>query len=172
MSTRHFPGSLVVLTVLWSTAVASSACAAAGDAECRRALDAAPLEAGVGFGGLRIGMSRAEVEEWIGPAERTMGDGWEYLTCGFAVVFGSDGKIGALLAGGHPELNDLFTLRSEEGLGIGSTRQEVVGVFGEPSEIRSDGQMLHYYPEGIVWTVTDGRVSHLTIRRPRPDLDR
>lgn len=157
-----------LLVVLGCLTVGRVACAETANEGCQRALRGGRLEVGVGFGGLRIGMSRSEVEGLIGPPERRMGDAWEYLSCGFALSFTTEGRLAALLGGGHPEINDRFTVRSAEGLGIGSTREELVEVFGEPSEVSSEGQMLHYSAQGMTWTLTEDRVTHVTIRRPRP----
>ncbi len=127
----------------------------------------------MGFGGLRVGMSRAEVEALVGPPERKMGDNaWEYLTCGFGLVFGHDHRVDALLAGGDPMLNERFTVETDDGLGIGSSREQIVRIFGPPQSTSSEGQMLYYDVEGIVWGLTDDRVFQIMIRRSRPDLAR
>ena len=163
---------LALLAVSLSAAVGAASCTGAVENGCGRALHDRTLRPGVGFGGLRLGMSAADVEAWIGPPERLTGKAWEYPSCGFGLAFGPDQRLGALLAGGHPTLNERFTVESEEGLGIGSSREEIVDALGEPPSTSSAGRMLHYDARGIVWTLDEGgRVSHLTIRRPRPDVE-
>jgi hypothetical protein len=136
---------------------------------CHLAFEGAALEPGVGFGGLRLGMRQAEVEDRIGPPERRTGNAWEYPACGYALVFDAGGQLAVLLGGGHPLLNERFRSRSDEGLGIGSTREEIVRALGTPTRTSSEGQVLHYDGAGIEWTLTDGQVTHLTIRRRQPD---
>lgn len=167
-------GGVIIACLLATTACSTPTSLAPGQnpqAECRRTLESVPLEPGVGFGGLRIGMERRVVERLIGPPERRTGDASEYLTCGFALIFGSDDRLAVLQGGGHPTLNDRFTVRSAEGLGLGSSHQEILRVLGEPDATSSQGLMLHYLAEGVVWTLTEGRATHVSIRRPRPEPD-
>ena len=142
------------------------ACAGTASRDCSSALLDGVLEPGAGFGGLRLGMSRAEVEAAVGPAEQVRGeDAWEYPSCGFALVFGPEQRLGALMAGGHSTLNERFSVETAEGLGIGSSREEVVSELGEPSRTSSEDQMLHYDERGVVWTLADDRVAHIMIKR-------
>lgn len=151
--------------------LAGLACADA-NAACRRALEGAPIEPGVGFGGLRVGMTAEEVEAAIGPAEGGAPGAWKYPSCGFVVIFGRhDPGVSMFLAGhglaGGRGMAKRFTARTEEGLGIGSTREDVVAVLGEPPPGR-DPELLGYPSLGIAWTLRDGKVAHVTIGRPRP----
>lgn len=149
-------------------------CVASGEADCHQALQPETLQAGVGFGGLRVGMSEEEVIELIGPAERGSEAALEYPSCGFAVLFDGERRVGALVAGdatgAGPELAEAFTVETSEGLGIGSSREEIVAAFGEPTETRGEGpegQFLVYTSRGVTWLLREGRVAHLTIRRAR-----
>lgn len=164
--------SSVQFAVIVNVVAACVACAGVAPSECGHVLRGAPLEAGVGFGGLRLGMSAAEVEAAVGPPERTTGDAWEYLSCGFALVFDRERRLAVLMGGGHPTLNERFAVESEEGLGLGSSREDVIGVLGEPTRSSSDGEMLHYDTRGIHWTLSGGRVTHVMIRRSEADPER
>lgn len=165
--------SLSFLGALGLALLAQPGCAGAAEVGCASALRGEALEPGVGFGDLRVGSTQAEVEALVGPPERRQGDAWEYPACGFAVVFDREGRAQRIFGGdgtgGGPELAERFTVRTEGGVGIGSSRQEVVSAFGEPAEARAeaDHEWLSYPGEGIQWLLRDGVVRHVTIH-PSP----
>lgn len=171
---RRSPGEArraAAAAILACALFAGLACADA-DAPCRSALEGAPIEPGVGFGGLRVGMTAEELEAAIGPAEAGAPGAWEYPSCGFVVIFGQhDPGVSMFLAGhglaGGRRMAERFTARTADGLGIGSTREDVVALLGEPPPNR-DPELLGYPSQGIAWILRDGRVAHVTIGRPRP----
>jgi hypothetical protein len=64
-----------------------------------------------------------------------------------------------------------FTGRTKEGVGMNSTREEVVKALGEPTEsevLRGGQESLKYQPLGITLTLEGGRVHHMIVRL-RPD---
>lgn len=153
--------------------LAQPGCAGAAEVSCAPALRGEALEPGVGFGDLRVGSTQAEVEALLGPPESRQGDAWEYPTCGFALVFDRAGRAQRIFGGdgtgGGAELAERFTARTEGGVGMGSSRQEVVAAFGEPAEARAeaDHEWLSYPGDGIQWLLRKGVVRHVTIHPPR-----
>jgi len=68
-----------------------------------------------------------------------------------------------------------FTGRTKEGIGMNSTRADIVRAYGEPtsSEVMRGGQeSLKYQPLGITFTLQGGKVHHMIVRlqhSPQPD---
>lgn len=127
---------------------------------------------GKAVGPLQIGMSQEEVRAAVGEAERTSLGAWEYLSGGYAVFFDTDRHTVDAIAGGdtgYPRgaLVKAFVARTREGIGMGSTRAEVVKALGEPDNDRRLGngtQELSY--QGLELVLVEGSVVHVTVRRP------
>jgi hypothetical protein len=139
---------------------------------------------GQAVGPIRLGMSQGELRAAIGLPERTNLGPWEFLGGGFAIVFSSDHRASAIVGGdtgdldgagdpGRPEprqrgLVEAFVARTRDGLGMGSTRAEIVLALGEPdadTTFKGGGEVLSYR-SGIDLALTGGTVVHLTVRRP------
>ena len=96
------------------------------------------IEPGVCVGKVRPGMTVDEVIAELGKPDSQTGGGLEYLRHGFAVSPGRDGTVRAVLCGDSSGINGplvkAFTGRTKEGIGMGSSRVQVVSVYGEPPE--------------------------------------
>jgi hypothetical protein len=57
--------------------------------------------------------------------------------------------------------------RTDEGVGLGDTREAVLAAYGEPSDFGSLKSLLHY-ESGITFNVRRGVVAEIVILRPRP----
>ena len=179
---------LAGLTLLFSLAAAP----AAPTAPAAPAAPAVPeamspswvIVPGQSVGPIRLGMSQAELRAAIGLPERTNFGPWEFLGGGFAIVFSSDRRAAAIVGGdtgapgdfggvGEPEprhrgLVETFVARTRDGLGMGSTRAEIVQALGEPdadTTFKGGGEVLSYRI-GIDLALAGGTVVHLTVRRP------
>jgi hypothetical protein len=126
---------------------------------------------GKAVGPIQLGMSQDEVRAAVGEPERTSLGGWEYLSGGYAVLLDKDRHtVDAILGGDmgypHGELVKAFVARTREGIGMGSTRAEVVKAFGVPAvDSRPDGggEVLSY--PGLDLALIEGSVVHLTVRK-------
>jgi len=68
-----------------------------------------------------------------------------------------------------------FTGRTKEGIGMNSSREEVIKAYGEPtsSEKFIGGiESLQYAPLGITFTLERGRVHHMIVRLRSQESDR
>lgn len=129
---------------------------------------------GRSVGPIHIGMSLMELESQVGPAEETgMGAAWEYLSSGYAVLIDTETHVvTAILAGGGNEevrLDKRFHARTAEGIGMGSTRPQLLEAFGEPSRerLQDESLSLEYHHLGIWLTLNHGEVTWLAVRPAR-----
>ena len=75
-------------------------------------------------------------------------------------------------SGVNDSLARAFTGRTKEGLGLGSSRADVVKAYGEPSEVvKAAGQeSLKYSPLGLTFSLLDGKVYHLIVDFRAPKI--
>ena len=129
------------------------------------------IEPGVGVGKVRAGMSMDEVIAQLGKPDGKSGSRHlEYRRLGFAVGFGRDGGVNVVMCGNSAGVNDslakAFTGRTKEGLGLGSSRADVVKAYGEPSEVEKDPtarETLKYRPLGVTFSLLEGKVYHMIV---------
>ena len=115
-------------------------------------------------------MTVEEVIAQLGKPDRQAGGGLEYLRHGFAVSPGRDGKVRAVLCGDSSGINGplvkAFAGRTKEGIGMGSSRGEVVSVYGEPPEKEkpSEGrEVLKYGSLGLTFSLQNDRAHHIIV---------
>jgi hypothetical protein len=131
---------------------------------------------GSSIGPVRLGMTKPEVVAVLGEPDR-IPDGsedawWSYDRDGLAVVFALDippEPFVVDLQGGsiaHPVEREKFRARTPNGVGIGSSRDEVVAAFGkaDPHEIE-DGDLI-FSNAGILFRVEDDRVVWMQVDTP------
>lgn len=125
---------------------------------------------GEAVGPISLGMSEEEVTSAVGAPERTSLGAWEYLSTGYAVLLGDEsGKVSAVLAGGGNDqvrLDKRFHGRTAAGIGMGSTKQEILEALGEPSLERPLGDSVHlaYSHLGIEFMLTQNVVNWFAVR--------
>jgi hypothetical protein len=128
-----------------------------------------PLE---GAGELKFGMSRTEMEKILGPPERSTGMACEYLSKGMAVLGSRDTAVGAILFGdmNYPQgpLVQACKYKTDKGIGMGSTYDEMVKAYGTPSSIAPMGQgkMASYKQIEATFSLVNDRVIHMAFRHP------
>jgi type II secretion system protein G len=136
------------------------------------AADSYLIEPHLGVGKIRAGMTAQQVIEQFGqPGSLGMNltNILSYYTLGFSAWVGRDGFVMRVLCG-SPTTNDdrgarAFKGRTKEGIGMGSTRADLVKAFGEPSSVRNDGarEFLSYRDSGLAFTLTGGAVHQITV---------
>ena len=119
-------------------------------------------------------MNRKHTEVMLGKPERLMGDRvYEYLSHGMSVVFASDQAMGvyALLFGdmvvpGNPLVRDC-KYKTIKGVGMNSTREDILRAYGPPSSISKPGasmERLAYDKLQAFFTLRNDRVVHMEFR--------
>ena len=132
---------------------------------------------GSGIGPVRLRMTKPEVLAVLGEPDR-IPDGsedswWSYDRDGLAVVFALDipEPFVVNLQGGsvaHPSEREKFRARTSDGVGVGSSRDEVIAEFGNPDhhEFEDRDRHLVFGKAGISFTLEDDRVVQIRVDRP------
>ena len=125
------------------------------------------IEPGSGLGGVRLGMTTEELRSQLGPPRQTIGpdrNGRSALAYpgGFTAVSDSNSLIVAVQAGTN------FTGRTREGLGIGSSKADVIRVLGNPDKTEENSDTsadIEYTQRGLRLKIgIDGNVEHIIVR--------
>ncbi len=129
------------------------------------------IEPNVAVGKIRAGMTKQQVVAELGPPGRQTANALEYPALGLAVMPGPDGVVQVVMCGDVTGLNGpfvkAFTGRTKEGIGMASTRDEVVKAFGEPGsaeKLRFGLESLSYPSLGLTFTLDGGKVHHMIVR--------
>jgi len=133
------------------------------------------IEPGVAVGSIRAGMPVQEVIARLGKPERQTANALEYTRRGFAVMPNSEGLVQVVMCGdvtglGGP-LVKAFNGRTKEGIGLTSSRQDVVKAYGEPDvdeKLRGGTESMRYNSLGITFTLEAGKVYHMIVRLSAP----
>lgn len=99
--------------------------AAAPEVQARPPVVIAP---NAGVDGVQKGMNKEQVEAALGKPEKINSKWWFYMNRGMVVAFGDNGVLFNIKCFGP------FAGVTKEGVGIGSTRAELVAAFGNPSQ--------------------------------------
>jgi hypothetical protein len=124
-----------------------------------------------GVGPIKFGMTMDEVKSALGQPDPTPGKAFQYSSLGLAVIPRTrDGKVGAIMMGdsGGGQLVERFKGVTTKGIGMNSTRQEIVAAYGQPESatVPADGLEVLAYDSGRTqFVLRDGRVVHITLRR-------
>lgn len=137
------------------------------------------IEPNVAVGPVHAGMPVQDVVAKLGEPERRTANALEYTHMGFAVMPGPDGTVRIVMCGDVTGINGplvkAFTGRTKEGIGLGSTREDLVKAYGEPTsseKLRGGTESIRYNPMGMTFTLEAGKVYHMIVRlqgAPEPD---
>lgn len=130
----------------------------------------------ISVGPIRSGMRVADVVAQLGEPQRRTANALEYTRLGFAVMPNPEGVVQVVMCGdvtglGGP-LVRAFTGRTKEGIGLGSTRADLVKAFGEPSsseKLAGSTESIRYNSLGMTFTLEGGKVYHIIVRLPPPE---
>jgi hypothetical protein len=129
------------------------------------------IEPNVGVGNVRAGMRVQQMVAQLGEPQRRTANALEYTRLGFAVLPDSNGVVKVVMCGDVTGINGplvkAFAGRTKEGIGMHSTREDVVKAYGEPTEnekFRGGLESLKYQPLGITFTLEGGKVHHMIVR--------
>ncbi len=122
-------------------------------------------------GDVRAGMTTQQVVATLGEPQRRTASALEYTHLGLAVMPGPDGMAAVVMCGDVTGINGpfvkAFTGRTKEGIGMYSTRENVVKAYGEPTEsekMLGALESLKYDGLGMTFTLEGGKVHHIIVR--------
>jgi hypothetical protein len=129
------------------------------------------IEPNISVGKVRVGMSVQQLVAELGEPPRRTANSLEYPKLGFAVMPGPDGIVQVVMCGDVTGLNGPFTKvfsgRTKEGIGMNSSKEDLLKAFGEPtkSERMQGGlESLQYAETGMTFTLEAGKVHHIIVR--------
>src|SRR5207245_10373257 len=93
----------------------------------------------------------------------------------FAVLPDSNGVVSIVMCGDvtgiHGPFVKAFSGRTKEGIGMLSTRADLLKAYGEPTEsekFRGGLASIKYQPLGITFTLEGGKIDHMIVRLGAP----
>src|SRR5882672_7817394 len=133
------------------------------------------IEPRVRVGSIRAGMSVQQALVELGPPQRKTAHAFEYTRLGFALLPDSNGMVKVVMCGDVTGINGpfvkAFTGRTKEGIGMRSTREDLLKAYGEPDEnekFRGGLESMKYQNLGIIFTLERGKVHHMIVRLGAP----
>jgi len=133
------------------------------------------IEPNMAVGPVGVGMTVAQVVAELGEPQRRTSNALEYTRLGLAVMPGPEEKVQVVMCGDVTGINGpfakKFTGRTKEGIGMYSTREEVIRAYGEPTvsqKMRGGLESLQYESLGMTYTLEGGKVHHIIVRLRGP----
>lgn len=118
------------------------------------------IEPGVAIGSVHSGMTIQQVIAELGQPDLTKDSDLEYTNFGLYVIPGK-GDVVQIVSVGPP-----FAGRTKEGIGMGSSRADVIQAYGEPTAakpIKPDFEVLRYEPIGLRFQLQGGKVDLIAV---------
>ena len=129
------------------------------------------IEPGVSVGKVHAGMTVDQVRAQLGAPQLTTANALEYSKLGFAVMPGADGVVQIVMCGDvtgtRGPLVERFHGKTKEGIGLGSTRADLISVYGQPSadeKFPGDRESMKYDSLGITFSLEGSKVHHMIVR--------
>jgi hypothetical protein len=128
--------------------------------------DQLEIKPGVGIGDLKFGDSPSRIEALLGKPESIRSNiDWGYPSRGIFILVHPTGGVSLITlyskkAAGPFPVND-FTGKTAEGIAMGSSRDAVLKVFGNPT--REENGILYYDDKGLWLTLADNQVTQIVL---------
>jgi len=129
------------------------------------------IEPKVAVGRVRAGMRVEDVVAQLCDPQRRTANALEYTRLGFAVMPGPDGTVQVVMCGDVTGINGplvkAFTGRTPQGIGLNSSREDLLKAYGQPTsdeQLRGGTESMRYVPLGITFTLEGGKVYHMIVR--------
>jgi hypothetical protein len=170
MSTRSL--EIHVITLLAAVALLGGGCSKRPAHGAWTSSASIVIEPGVSIGPVRSGMTIQRVVAELGEPDRKKESALEYLNLGFSVIPGKEGVVHIVLcvdpAGKEGPFTKAFAGRTTEGIGMGSSRADVIRAYGEPTATETiDGkpgfEVVRYRPLGLVFDLRAGKVDTIGV---------
>lgn len=124
----------------------------------------------VSVGKVKAGMTPAQVVAELGESQTKQGKILNYVRSGFSVIPNRDGVVVVVMCGDPSSIDSplvkAFTGRTAEGIGMRSTRDEVLKAYGKPDETDTPEpghERLKYDDLGLAFILQDLKVHHITV---------
>jgi hypothetical protein len=121
-------------------------------------------------GPVRADMTIPQVIAALGQPDKRTGNFLHYVRSGFSVISNpGDESLRAIFCGDSlgrsGPMTRAFKGRTREGIGMGSTRAEVIAAYGTPSDARAAAinESLRYEALGLTFTLAEGKVVCLVV---------
>ena len=117
----------------------------------------------IGVGDIRLEMAVDEVMNMLGEPDDTYGRSLEYASLGISVLKDKNNPkaveviICGDTSGENPYLAEVCECRTKEGIKIGSSKNDIIRAYGQPSKIIKDQRLL-YEKLGILFILADDKV--------------
>ncbi|MGA9452385.1 MAG: hypothetical protein WBW41_13700 [Verrucomicrobiia bacterium] len=151
-----------VATLLVAAALLAGACSKRSAHDAWSSSESIVVEPGVAIGSVHLGMTVQQVITELGRPDLAVDSvspeingALEYTNYGLYVIPGK-GEVVHNISVGPP-----FAGRTKEGIGIGSSRADVIKAYGEPTAakpIQPNFEVLRYEPLGLRFQLQDGKV--------------
>jgi hypothetical protein len=172
MKTRGTLWAAVALAV--TVAISGAGCSEKADRSVSESAGTNPpvlIEPNISVGKVRAGMTLQQAVAELGEPQRRTAHALEYTRLGLALVPGPDGTVQVVMCGDVTGINGpfvkAFTGRTKEGIGMRSTRAEIIKAYGEPTaneKFWGGLESMGYPSLGITFTLDGGKVCHMIVR--------
>lgn len=115
-------------------------------------------------------MTVQQVVAELGEPDNKTGQVLNYVRSGFSVIPNRDGAVRVVMCGDTlgtgTVLVKSFKGRTKEGIGMNSSRAEVIHAYGEPTEIDHSypgHEAMKYRPMGLTFTLQNDKVNHIVV---------
>ena len=117
-------------------------------------------------------MTIQQVVAELGEPDRKKESALQYLNLGLSVIPGQEGFVHIALcvdpAGNEGPFTKAFAGRTKEGIGMGSSRADVIRAYGEPTatetiDAKPGFEVVRYRPLGLVFELREGKVDSIAV---------
>jgi hypothetical protein len=132
--------------------------------------DSMVIEPRVCVGKVRTNMTVEQVIAELGEPDNKTGHVLNYIRFGYSVVPTKDGLVKFVFCGDPATIDSplvkAFAARTREGIGMTSSRAEVIKTYGPPTETElppTGHEILRYKPLGLAFTLQDQKVHYISV---------
>ncbi len=135
------------------------------------------IEPLVGIGPVKFSMSKEDVIKHFGPPDKVFADGTKlnYVSSkGLSFTVDSElglQEIGCWSEGMLPSRVTTFAGKTNEGIGIGASEEEIAAAYGQPDRTSTDSkgviQNLHYDGLQARFSLKEGKLMSMTLEAPK-----
>jgi|GEM_PF-6429959 hypothetical protein len=125
------------------------------------------IEFGTKLGSLSFDMTKPQIQDLLGKPSFQRDKVLNYNEMGFTIFLNKKGTIGSIVCGsmdGDTNLLSNFRGASKEGITIGALSEDIVKVYGQPTETRDGETFYRYESLSADFVFKDNRVICIVLR--------